>query len=215
MTKVENYEVNPLSTNLTGFEHYLKKMGLSERQITFHKLAPRKLFRLFGTYSSINLLKSDECRSRFLKIIEPEYKAGTLKKYSAGISHYRNYLISENIIAANTVHNFVRNKYDAVRAKYQKSKTSFFMEVESKFYNYLTVEREYSDSEVRKNIASYQRFSAHIIENGLSSFADVVGSHILQFRALKTTYKPIGISYVCSSDFFIEKVIFQKTFLVQ
>ena len=189
MTKVENYEVNPLSTNLMGFENYLKKMGLSERQIAFHKLAPRKLFRLFGTYSSIDLLKSDECRSKFLKIIEPDYKAGTLKKYSAGISHYRNYLISENIIVANMVHNFVRNKCGAVRVKYHKSKTTFFMEVESKFYNYLTVERKYSDSEIRKNIASYQRFSAYVIENGLGCFSDVVGNHILQFRALKTTCK--------------------------
>ena len=189
MLNVKTGEINPLSTDLKGYKNYLESLGLSERQVGFLQLAPRKLFKLYGTYSGLELLKQHNFRSIFLETINHNYRKGTLKKYASGITHYRNYLLVEKILEGVPSLYPARNKYDSVRLYYQENKTYFYEELEVKFHQHLTDEKKHCEVEIRKKTATYQRFAAYLIESGFKSLSDLKGENILEFGSLKTTYR--------------------------
>jgi len=190
MEILETGGINLLSTDLNGYEKYLEEQGFSNRHIGFLKLAPRLLFKLFGAYSSLELLKYNSYRSKFLDTIKQDYCRGTLKKYASGITHYRNYLIAEKIISVSPRHERANNnKSDLERCYYQENKTAYYKEVETNFLNHLTIEMKYCKSEIRKRTATYQRFASYLLKNQFHSLTDVKGQNVLEFGSLETTFQ--------------------------
>ena len=190
MKILESGDKNLLSTDLTGYVVYLQGLGFTDRHIEFLKLAPRLLFKLFGAYASLDFLRKYEYRSKFLAAIKHEYSAGTLKKYASGITHYRNYLIEENIISGKIApYRTCTRMHDLERHHYSEHKSDHYSEVEANYLNHLTIEMAYSKAEIRKRIAAFQRFSSYLIQNDCSSFSAVEGKNIIEFISLTTTYQ--------------------------
>jgi len=189
MEIIEKRPVNILSTDLSGYEKYLTKLSFTKRHIGFLKLAPKLLFKLYGVHSSVDLIKSRGYRAKFLDTISADYCPGTLKKYASGISHYRNYLISEKIIMGSPAHSLSGQNKDPVRLNYQKNKTNLFEQVEANYYRHLTTEMNYCKTEVRKRMATYQRFASYILNSGCTSLLEVTGKKVLEFGTLITTYR--------------------------
>lgn len=189
MEVIEKRSVDILSTDLSGYEKYLAKLGFTKRHIGFLKLAPKLMFKLYGVHSSVELIKSRGYRAKFLDTISADYCPGTLKKYASGISHYRNYLISEKVIMGSPAAGLFGKKYDPVRLYYQKNKSSYFEGVEKNYNKHLTIEMNYCKIEIRKRTATYQRFASHLIKNGCTSFLEVTGKKVIEFGTLITTYR--------------------------
>jgi len=190
MKILESGDKNLLSTDLTGYVVYLQGLGFTDRHIEFLKLAPRLLFKLYGAYASLDFLRKYGYRSKFLNAIKHEYSAGTLKKYASGITHYRNYLITEKIISGKIApYRTCTRMHDLERHHYNEYKSKYFGEVEANYLNHLTIEMAYSNAEVRKRIAAFQRFSSYLIQNEFTSFSEVKGQNVIEFISLKTTYR--------------------------
>jgi|GEM_PF-2172075 len=180
-----------LSTDLSGFEKYLCKLGMSERQIEFLKLAPRRLIELFGCFSGLELLKDCEFKAKFMSYIKDRYKPGQLKKYASGISHYREYLVSIKTLIpySDQVMKFTRRKKSDLRVRYEFKRSNYYKDIENKYIKHLRIELEYCKAEYRKKLRAFQKFALFLIEKGTDSFADVRAMDVINFSKLETTYK--------------------------
>jgi len=184
-------EIKFLSTDLRGYEKYLKIEGYTDRYIGFLTLAPRLLFDLYGSRASINFLKDPNFRLNFLDIIRPRYQAGTLKKYSSGIGRYREYLVSAELLEVckkRELNERQINKKQTYKY-YDENKNPYYEKIESIFADYITIEMEYCKSEIRKKMGAFKKFVSYLIENKVFHLGDVNGQHILNFGSQKTTHK--------------------------
>lgn len=117
-----------IPTNLSGYEKYLEDLGYSDRHIGFLQLAPKRLFLFFGSFASYDFLVPRDYRLKFLDLIRSEYKPGTLKKYSSGIKHFREYLLSNELLDVPECKNATKYEtyqltkyYEAYQSDYYKN----------------------------------------------------------------------------------------------
>jgi len=180
-----------LSSDLSGYESYLEKLGMTDRNISFLVLAPRKLIELFGCLSGIELLKDAAYRSKFLDLIRDLYEPGQLKKYSAGITHYRDYLISTSTLmpySAKKV-SFPRKRKEGPLDYYHKHATPYFRKIEKAYWTYLNKELEQCKQDNRKKMRAYKKFAIFLLNTNYTSFDEVGPQQVLDFKRLETTLK--------------------------
>jgi integrase len=180
-----------LSLDLSGYESYLENLGMTDRNISFLVLAPRKLIELFGCLSGLELLKDAAYRSKFLDFIRDLYEPGQLKKYSAGITHYREYLISiAALIPYSTKKvSFPRKIKEGPLDHYHVGATPYFRKIEKEYWAYLNIELEQCKQDNRKKMRAYKKFAIFLQNTDFTTFGKVGPQQILDFKKLKTTLK--------------------------
>jgi len=183
-------EMKFLSTDLRGYEKYLKNEGYRDEYIGFLKLAPRLLFDLYGSRASIKFLKDQNFRSNFLDIIKSRYQAGTLKKYSSGIGRYREYLISEGQLQVCPKQELYTDcSIKKTHKFYNENSTPYFKKIEASFGEFLTVEMGYCNDEIRKKMGAFKKFISYLIDNKIHHLGSINGECVLQYGSSKTIYK--------------------------
>lgn len=180
-----------LSSDLSGYESYLKDLGMTDRNISFLVLAPRKLIELFGCLSGLELLKDAEYRPKFLDFIRDLYEPGQLKKYSAGITHYRDYLISiAALIPYSTKKvSFPRKRKEGPLEHYHNRATPYFRKIEKEYWRYLNLELEQCKQDNRKKMRAYKKFAIFLQNTDFDTFDKVGPQQVLDFKKLETTLK--------------------------
>ena len=180
---------NFISTNLSGYEKHLEDLGYSERHIGFLQLAPKRLFLLFGSCASYDFLLPRDYRLKFLDLIRAEYKPGTLKKYSSGIKHFRDYLISNGALDVPECKNVTKYETYQLTKYYDVHQSDYYQGLEKCYRDYLLIEREYCATEVGKKISAYRKFSFYLMENVIVSLQNLEGRDVVDFGNLSTTGK--------------------------
>jgi len=180
-----------LSSDLSGYESYLEDLGMTDRNISFLVLAPRKLMELFGCLSGLELLKDAAYRSKFLDLIRDLYEPGQLKKYSAGITHYRDYLISIAALipySAKKV-SFPRKRKEGPLEHYHINATAYFRDIEKGYWKYLNIELGQCKQDNRKKMRAYKKFAIFLLNANYKTFEAIGPQQILDFKKLETTLK--------------------------
>lgn len=178
-----------ISTDLSGYIKYLANLGYSERHIEFLQLAPKRLFLLFGSYASYEFLLPRDYRLKFLDLIRAEYKPGTLKKYSSGIKHFRDYLLSVGELIVPECKSLTKYETYQLTKYYDTHQSDYFKNLEEKYHDYLLVERNYCSTEVGKKLSAYRKFSFYLMENVILSLQKLDGRDVVDFGNQSTTGK--------------------------